>query len=54
MGLSLTSAVIGFGMVIFGVILLIIRKQRIFAMLFLIVGFVLIVVPYSLIYFFLD
>jgi glucose uptake protein GlcU len=54
MGLSLTSAMIGLGLATIGVILLILHKQRKVAMVFLIMGFVLIVVPYSYIYFFLD
>jgi hypothetical protein len=54
MGLSLTSAMIGLGLVITGVIFLVLRKQRKVAMVFLILGLVLIVGPYSYIYFFLD
>jgi hypothetical protein len=50
MGLSLTSAMIGLVLVIIGVTFRITRKQRKFAMVLLIVGIVLIVVPYTDIY----
>lgn len=54
MGLSLTLAMIGSVIVAFGVILLAIRKQRKIAIACLIVGLALILVPYTLIYVFLD
>jgi hypothetical protein len=54
MGLSFTSAMIGLVIVILGVILLIIRKQRKFAIASLILGIFLIVVPYTYIYVFFD
>jgi hypothetical protein len=54
MGLSFTSAIIGLAIVILGVVLLVIRKQRNFAIACLIVGFLLIFVPYTVIYVFFD
>jgi hypothetical protein len=54
MGLSLTSAIIGLGLVIVGVTLLLLRKQIKFAVLLLIVGIALMVLPFSIIYFFYD
>ena len=54
MGLSLTSAIIGLGIVILGVTLLALRKQKSLAIVLLIVGIALIIVPYGTIYLFLD
>ena len=54
MGLSLTSAMIGLGVVIIGAVLIVLRKQKRLAIVLLIVGIVLIIVPYGTIYLFLD
>lgn len=54
MGLSLLSSLIGLGMLIISTVLLIIRKQRKIAIALLIAGISLIVVPYSVIYFFFN
>ena len=54
MGLSLTSAIIGLGMVIIGAVLLMLRKQRKFAIVLLILGTAFMVVPNGLIYLLLD
>ena len=50
MGLSLTLAIIGLSTVMLGVVLLVIRKQRKIAIACVIVGLLLIFVPYIYIY----
>ena len=54
MGLSLTSAMIGLGMAILGGVPLVLRRQRRLALILLIVGTALMIVPYGTIYLFLD
>jgi hypothetical protein len=54
MGISLFSAMIGFGLAALGVLFLLLRKYKKAAITSLIVGSFLIVVPYAVIYFFLD
>jgi hypothetical protein len=54
MGLSLFLAIIGFGIVILGVVLLVILKHRKIATACFIIGLALIFVPYTYIYLFLD
>ena len=54
MGLSLLLAMIGSVIVIFGVVLHVIRKQRRIVIVCLIVGLSLILIPYTFIYVFLD
>lgn len=54
MGLSLTSALIGFGILLIGVTLLVVRKQRKIAIALFIIGIALMVAPYTYIYFFVD
>ena len=53
MGLSSTSAMIGSVIMLFGLALLL-RKRRKFAIAGLIAGLALIVIPYTLIFVFLD
>ena len=54
MGLSSSLALIGSVILIFGLVLLLIRKQRRIAIACLIAGLALILIPYTLIYVFLD
>lgn len=54
MGLSLFSAMIGFALAAIGTLLLVIRKYKKAAIASLIVGGFLIVVPFSVIYFFFN
>ena len=54
MGLSLTSAMIGLGMAILGGVLIGLRRQRRLALILLIAGIALMIVPYGTIYLLLD
>ena len=54
MGLSLFSAMIGFVFAAVGVLLLLLRRSKRIAIASLILGGLLIVVPFSLIYFLFD
>jgi hypothetical protein len=54
LGLSLTSAILGLGIAILGVLILGLRQQKRPAIVLLIIGIALIVIPYSTIYLFLD
>jgi len=54
MGLSLFSAMIGFTFAALGVVLLVLRKNKKFAIASLIIGGLLIVIPFSAIYFLFD